>query len=490
MLFKNCFNRNLCRVYRGPIFWSVLYILLHLNPVEALIVVDGKAVTAWPKETVQAIVPKGVLPKTSGQVTHYYPHPTGMIWGLTLLVDFSDVPAKYTTAQIDAWLNQPGYNLYGCQGSVRDYWADISNGKVDFQNEIHGYYRAKNPKSYYEAATDFSRSKELLTEVLEYFDATVDYSKFDNDLDGTTEAISIAYAGPMGSFSRGLWPHAGSIKSQTRDGVVLGKYMMTNLGSTLDLMTFSHETGHMVFGWPDLYGFGDYCLMGNAHTVNPVPINDFYRADQGWIDIVDIDKNTNAFFHALANSKSGFRYLNPDKPGECFFWSNWKNVGRRAEIKGSGILMFHFDSDIPDNNPPDILGLSVVQADGRGDLNKTKWPEPSTDPFDYFSSVTKSTFGPTTIPTAKWNDDFTSGLLIHDISPIRDTMTFYVGRESAITKPVQKASRINSVEFSASAPFDIQGRDLDRQTVASKQAPTHAQTPSSAHSPVAWRVYR
>lgn len=456
---------------------------LSFQPAVALIVVDGKAVSAWPQDSSQALKPTGPLGKASAPNVHYYPHPTGTVWGLTLLVDFSDQPANFTTAQIDAWLNLPGYNLYKDQGSVRDYWTDVSNGKVDFRNEIHGFYRAKNPKSYYEAAPDFSRAKELLTEVLAYYDATVDYSKFDNDKNGSTEAISIAYAGPAVAFSRGLWPHA-SGTNETRDGVRLSRYMMTNLGTELDLLTFCHETGHMVFGWPDLYGFGDYCLMGNAYTYNPVTINDFYRADQGWIDIVDVDQNMNAFFKAPVNSKSGFRYLNPARPGECFFWSNWKNVGRRAEIKGSGIVMLHFDSDIRDNDPPNTLGLSVVQADGKGDLNKTKWPIPGTDPFDYFYKGNGTTFGPATNPASKWNDGTASGLVVHDISPIQDTMTFYVGTGQVDVRVGKNASKDGQIQASGSRPFNLQGRKLGVRT------PDGVKATAPLPEPSAWRVYR
>ena len=107
----------------------VALMLLALQPALGLIVIDGKVVSEWPHEANHALGTKGALEKSSGLNVQYYPHPTGTVWGLTLLVDFSDYPANFTTAQIDAWLNLPGYNLYKDQGSVRDYWADVSNGK-------------------------------------------------------------------------------------------------------------------------------------------------------------------------------------------------------------------------------------------------------------------------------------------------------------------------------------------------------------------------
>jgi M6 family metalloprotease-like protein len=408
---------------RFPIAFAFALAGCLAGPALALIVVDGKIVPAWPEAPVTQALPKA----SAGTPVHYYPHPAGAVWGLTLLIDFSDTPPAFTKEEVDAWLNQKGFNRFKCNGSVRDYYADVSNGKVDFQNEIHGYYRAKNPKSYYEGGTGYQRAGELVDEVLANFDAEVDFSKFDNDKDGKVEAISLVYAGAGQTWGQGLWPHAGAI-NQKRDGVQLTRYMMSDMGSALSLYVFCHECGHMLFGWPDLYGFGDYCLMGNRpNDVNPPLINDFYRADQGWIDVVDIDKSMNAFYSIVANGSVGYRFINPARPQESFFWSNYSNAGRRAVLKGRGLLVLHFDKDIGTNDPPKPLSLAVVQADGLDQLGKEQWPSPGSDAKDYFSQATGAGFGAGTTPAAKWNNGSASGLNLHDIGAAADTMGFYVG---------------------------------------------------------------
>ena len=392
-------------------------------PAAALIVVDGKVVPAWPEPAGGAALAK----PAAGAAAHYYPHPAGEVWGLTLLVDFSDTPPAFTKAEVDDWLNLKGFNRFGCKGSVRDYYGDVSNGKVDFRNEVHGYYRAKNTKAYYEGGTGYARAAELVAELIAHFDAEVDFSKFDNDKDGKVEAVSIVYAGKGQTWGQGLWPHAGGI-SEKRDGVQVPRYMMTDLGTTLSLYVFCHECGHMVFGWPDLYGFGDYCLMGNRpNDVNPVCINDFYRADQGWIDVVEVDKGMNAFYKAGANADVGWRFANPARPQESFFWSHLKNVDRRAALKGSGLLILHFDKDIGRNDPPNALSLAVVQADGKGELDRTMWPAPGSDALDYFTKANGAAFGAASVPAAKWNNGSASGLNLHDIGSAGDSISFYVG---------------------------------------------------------------
>jgi M6 family metalloprotease-like protein len=431
---------------RNRVLAALAVISYFAIPARAVIVYDGKVVPAWPDQPSPAALSKQATGAATAPV-HFYPHPAGTVWGLTLLVDFSDTPPAFTKEEVDAWLNLKGFNRFNCNGSVRDYYHDVSNGKVDFQNEIHGYYRAKNPKSYYEGGTGYARAGELVDEVLAYFDAEVDFSKFDNDKDGKVEAISIVYAGQGQTYAQGLWPHAGSI-NQKRDGVSLTRYMMSDMGTSLSLYVFCHECGHMLFGWPDLYGFGDYCLMANRpNDQNPPLINDFFRADQGWLDVVDVDKSMNAFYSIAANGTVGYRFVNPARPQELFFWTNYSNVGRRAVLKGRGLLVLHFDKDIGSNNPPNPLCLAVVQADGKDELGKTTWPSPGSDVKDYFYKPAAGTtagaaFGASTTPASKWNDGSASGLNIHDIGAAADTMGFYVGTGAIGLRPPVAATAI------------------------------------------------
>ena len=397
----------------------------------AVIVFEGREVPAWPRTAAHG-GPAGAAHAVAA--SGYFPQPKGEVFGLTLLVDFSDAAPAFTTAEIDAWLNERGYSEDGLNGSVRDYFFDQSNGLVDFRNELFGFYRAQHPKSHYEGGSGYQGAGELVAELLDYFDEEVDFSKYDNDGDGRTDALSIVYAGNAETWGQGLWPHAGST-NEKRDGVTVARYMMTNLGTSLGLYTFSHEVGHMLFGWPDLYGFGNYCIMGNASSQkNPVGINDFYRADQGWIEAIDVKPDTNALYTAKVNGV-GYRYVNPDRPEELFFWSNVQSSGRFSTIEGDGIVLLHFDDAIGRNDPPAPLSLAVVQADGKKDLDQTMWPEPGSDADDFFHGGGVSEFSAQSFATASWNDESASGLRIYDVSVAGPEMTFKVGT-GAIVEPI------------------------------------------------------
>jgi hypothetical protein len=263
--------------------------------------------------------------------------------------------------------------------------------------------------------------------VLTAVDGQVDFSKYDNDKDGRVEAISIVYAGERGKqWSKGLWPHAGGT-SLRKDGVALSRYMIASLSTRLSLYMFIHESGHMLFGWPDLYGFGDYCAMGNSSSsVNPAGINDFFRADQGWIPRVEVTRDTRASYTATPNG-AAYVYVNPADSGELFFWSNIQNSGRWHALRGSGLLFLHYNRKLLRNSPPKSLALSVVQADGLEQLGLTQWPRPGSDAKDFFIGGGTAELSDATKPNAKWATGSASGLRVYDIGPNGREIRFSVG---------------------------------------------------------------
>jgi len=424
------------------------------EPAAALIVYKGQIVPAWPDIVGPALAHSSSANRAYAPGTGFFPRPTGTVKGLVLLVDFSDQAGAFSQQEISDWLNLEGYSEFGCNGSVRDFFHDMSNGIVDLQSTVSAYYRARNTKAYYEGGAGYERADELLNEVIAAADPDIDFSEYDNDGDGKTESISIVYAGPSVTWGQGLWPHSGWL-GQQHDGVTVSRYQMTNMGDSLSLYVFSHETGHMLFGWPDLYGFGDYCLMGNyMDPTNPVPANDFFRADQGWIALTDITAMTNATFAASAGG-TGYRYVNPARPEELFFWSNVQNTGRWGVLAGGGLLMLHYDGAIEGNNPPNPLELAVVQADGQKDLDATTWPSPGSDANDYFQAGYNAEFSSTTSPNSNWSDGSGSGLRVYAISAADDEMQFSVGDGSAGGSPATGgASSTGGAAAAAGTPAD------------------------------------
>lgn len=395
---------------------------------QAIIVWDGQRVPAWPPE---AFPERAIAARSQAASTPFggfYPSPKGVVRGVTLLVDFSDDPAPVTKQDIDDWLNKKGFSAGGASGSVRDYYLEVSNGQVDFQNEVFGWYRAKKTKAYYDGATDYSRAAELMKEVIAAFDAEVDFSRYDNDKDGNSEAVSIVYAGDAKNWAQGIWPHSGWT-SETRDKTRIPRYQMTSMpGTSYRIYTMVHECGHMIFGWPDLYYYGSYSVMGNSsNMLKPVGVDDYLRADQGWIPTTIVDP-TDTGIVRTAPGQRGYVRINPRKPKEGFFWSYIRNTGRNVLLAGSGLLMVHYDQSIDGNATADQLTLRVVQADGKTSLQAEQWPSPGSDLYDLFQAKTYRIFSDGRYAGARWYDGQTSGLFLSDVGAIGDTISYRLGQ--------------------------------------------------------------
>lgn len=432
-------------------FFGLIALML---PTMALadIVYQGKRVQEWPTEAMPTFNNRTLTKTTAVTTKSHYAAPKGKIYSLTLLVDFSDVPAPVTASEVEEWLNKEGFNRDGCNGSVRDYYLDVSNGQLDLTNEVYGWYRAKHPKSWYEGLQGYSGSDSLMKEVFAYFDSQVDFSRYDNDKDGTTEAINIVYAGPGQTWGQGLWPHSGW-SNERRDGVKLTHHQMTDMPGKFSIYVFVHESGHMIFGWPDLYWYGDYCTMGNrANDLNPVAINDFYRADQGWIPFVDITSEDVNNVTSLEVSKPGefcYRYKNPTRPNqEGLVWSYVQNKGRDKVLAGSGLLMQHYDYSIEGNSASNKLGLRIVHANAAGkssDDVADQWPSPGSTANTFFKSGTYPEFSDDAYPAIRWYNGSKTGLKITGIGTPGETLTFCIGENcsepsSSSSEPASSSS--------------------------------------------------
>ena len=432
-------------------FFGLIALML---PTMALadIVYQGKRVQEWPAEAMPTFNNRTLTKTTAVTNQSHYAAPKGKIYSLTLLVDFSDVPAPVTASEVEEWLNKEGFNRDGCNGSVRDYYLDVSNGQLDLTNEVYGWYRAKHPKSWYEGLQGYSGSDSLMKEVFEYFDSQVDFSRYDNDKDGTTEAINIVYAGPGQTWGQGLWPHSGW-SNERRDGVKLTHHQMTDMPGKFSIYVFVHESGHMIFGWPDLYWYGDYCTMGNrANDLNPVAINDFYRADQGWIPFVDITSEDVDNVTSLEVTQPGefcYRYKNPNRPDkEGLVWSYVQNKGRNKVLAGSGLLMQHYDYSIEGNSASNKLGLRIVHANAAGkssDDVADQWPSPGSTANTFFKSGTYPEFSDDAYPAIRWYNGSKTGLKITGIGTPGETLTFCIGENcsepsSSSSEPASSSS--------------------------------------------------
>ena len=361
----------------------------------------------------------------------------GDIKGLTLLVDFSDKPATISHAEVNDYINKPGYNGFNNNGSVNDFFLDVSIGKLNYTNYVAEYYRAAKPKTYYDNPNASGTAKELVLEALNHLkDQGFDFSTLTID-NGNVVATNLYYAGYADAgWGKGLWPHAGSLSGFTANGVTVNRYQMTAMQDKLSLGTFCHENGHMVCRLPDLYdpqqdskGVGNYCIMSYSWGVNPVPFNPYFRELCGWETVFDISNaNPGSVFKHVANSITSFKYKNPSNSNEFFSIDSRVKKGRNGHIPDAGLMIWHVDENgsnsYQDMTPSRHYQVSVEQADSLFDLenNRNYGLE-----NDLFHKGYNDRFNDNTLPDAKWWDASNSGLDIVVITDVCDTMIFALG---------------------------------------------------------------
>lgn len=363
------------------------------------------------------------------------PRATGSIVGITILIDFPDDPATIPSANVEAYCNEIGYTGYGNNGSVRDYFTDVSNGLLDYTNFVPDtYYRAANPKTYYnDTSVDFGiRARELVIEALTWLDDTgTDFSQYDSNNDGIVDALNIFYAGNRDvAWAEGLWPHAWTV-SFSADGVSTNRYQMTDIGNSLKLGTFVHENGHMLMGWPDLYdygyesaGVGRFCVMCyGAYDFNPVEPCAWMKLRAGWATVTDLVEPADGLT-LTAGANSMFRYPHPTNSNEFFLLENRRKTGRDSGLPDEGLAIWHVDEFGSNNNeqqtPSQHYLVTLVQADGDWDLENNANSGDNTDLWDQNFSL----FSDFSNPDSRWWSGAISGLNVSGISPPGDVVSF------------------------------------------------------------------
>ncbi len=360
----------------------------------------------------------------------------GKVIGITIIVDFSDRTWQISKQFIDSLLNQPGYKRDNNNGSVYDFYKDMSNGKLDYNNVVIGYIRAPKPKSYYDSVgmQGYQHAQEFLNMAVDSANKIFDFSTLTKKSDNSVVALNIMYAGvPEAGWANGLWPHKGGM-SRTVDGVKLSVYQMTNIGTAPQIGTFCHENGHMLCALPDLYdydaapnqsrGTGNFDLMSGGSNTNPLPLNCYFREICGWETTTDISGFASPQSITLEpNVNQSIKYVNPRFANEAYYAENRTKSGRSAGLPGSGLLIWHIDNkESNDNQEMHVYShyyATVVQADGK---NQLELNQNGGDANDFWGIAQKS-FSDATTPSAKWWDGWTSGLELTDIKGVGGTMT-------------------------------------------------------------------
>lgn len=328
---------------------------------------------------------------------------TGKRKGLVILVNFKDkkMQSKHTQAEWNDYFNKVGYNKYGNNGSVHDYFYAQSYGKLDLEFDVIGPVTvSKNMASY--GANDAQGNDidpaGMIKEACElaYAKEKMDMSQYDWDGDGAVDQVYVIYAGygeAAGGEANTIWPHEWDIQGGGYSLVLGGKRIRTyacsselNGGYGTDISgigTACHEFSHCM-GIPDFYDtagggcFGmdawdlmDYGSYG-GDGYEPTGYNTYEKWVSGWIEPTILTapcyiKN----MKPLSDAPEACVVFNEANKNEYYIFENRQLKGTDVALPNHGMLVIHvdydqkvwFDNEV--NNTSNHQRFTVVPADNK-----------------------------------------------------------------------------------------------------------------------------
>ncbi|RLG79700.1 MAG: hypothetical protein DRO09_04060, partial [Thermoprotei archaeon] len=344
---------------------------------------------------------------------------TGNVSIPVILIHFPDQVNTYTVEDFENL-------LFNDSKGVRAYYKEVSYGKLLLSGNVSGWYVADNVHDYYGEKQGIEKAAELVREAVQKADAAIDFSKYDNDEDGYVDVVVVVHSGTGTEDSGNLndiWSHQGYLSFAgvgtylTDDGVIVDRYTIQpeilSDGELVTIGIFCHEFGHAL-GLPDLYdkdyssnGVGDWDIMASGCWLGkqgdtPSHFSAWCKWYLGWITPIQVvGALINRTIKCVEESGEVYQLLpNPNGPtdwvmgehtgvGEYFLVENRYKIGFDAALPGEGLLIWHIDESMPDNDNEDHKLVDLEEADGLNDLDNCVNYGDATDPWYNSSGFTE-----------------------------------------------------------------------------------------------------
>jgi len=361
-----------------------------------------------------------------------------------LLVEFIDNQAESLKTHFEEMLFS--VNSYPT-GSLTDYYLENSYNSLFINGIVSDWLMMPQLYTYYtNGQYGFGpypqNAQGLARDAVLAADPYIDFSQFDRDGDGFVDAIFIVHAGP-GAEETGnpnhIWSHAWYIPGGVQvDGVIVYNYSMEPENGRIGV--FGHELGHVI-GLPDLYdtdysseGLGNWSMMAGGswggNGAKPVHFDVWCKYKLGFLTPINVTGIIeNAVFLSSNEYPSGYKLWSYGNSSPKYFLVEFRNKkGFDVSLPGWGILIFHVDENMPNNNNewyPGHTGplhykVALEQADGLWHLEKKQNRGDSGDPYP--GNNKNKNFDNYSIPDSKDYNFLTTYVSITGISDLGDTM--------------------------------------------------------------------
>lgn len=318
------------------------------------------------------------------------------------LADFDDIPhpERYSREyfeQLFFSLDGPPATPEGrpLSGSVREYFRNISEGRIDISGEVEDWVRI--PRSitkiphWKHGIEPFGESWPVIVaetlrahgivgaqakervllddgrmpDLLVFLNTDFGMGGVNRGWERLKEVLEIMNLGslwddawpslpaPYSSYSATHWPGA---PGTGPDGTIEGKPTDAEI-EMFPLSVMMHEMGHQLAGWPDLYGpvfepWGVFDLMGGpaAGTHFPMAVSSYLRVESGWMQYTDMPRRSSPglLLHPLDTHKEALRF--PQGPGqETIVVENRRylkyprDAAQPPDNEGSRLLLYRLD---------------------------------------------------------------------------------------------------------------------------------------------------
>ncbi len=322
---------------------------------------------------------------------------------LVILIEFKNDSVKFKCDSprevYDSIFNVSGYNQRKGVSCVADYFREQSGGLVNFQFDVFGPYTVDykaQPSSNPSVNTrNYGRDPMIAaTKLFLQENATLDFSPYDWDNNGTIEQVIFVHAGFSGNIGDTrvygyLWPNTSSFTTQTtHDSKKIFNYSASAElwpnSASCGFGTICHEFSHSL-GLPDIYpttsnaGYSvldEWDLMDGGNFTNygwcPPNYTPMEKYLLGWVSFEELTAPTTVE-NLAPSADGGSIYKIPHSDNEYLLLENRQQKDWDLGAPGKGLVVYHVYYDAA------IWSANKVNNDG----TKRRYNLVSADNMDY-----------------------------------------------------------------------------------------------------------